>query len=303
MVREATVDGIVLTTHGRASGFAVDPIEKKPLYHFYPGTQVLSFGTAGCNLGCRFCQNWHLSKARDLDRLQQIASPETIAQMAARSHCPSVAFTYNDPVIFAEYAIDTALACRMLGIKTVAVTAGYIDPAARTEFFAPIDAANVDLKAFSETFYRKFCLAHLAPVLDTLLYLVHETRVWVEITTLVIPGANDSPEELHALARWIATELRADLPLHFSAYRPSHRLHTPATTAPDLLRAREIALAAGLQHVYTGNIPDPTGQSTKCPGCSHMLIERRGYRTKPTAALHGGKCGACGAGLAGHFSH
>ncbi|MDP6935674.1 MAG: AmmeMemoRadiSam system radical SAM enzyme, partial [Myxococcota bacterium] len=219
-VRKATTEGIALTTYGRSSGFCIDPIEKKPLHHFLPGTSVLSFGTAGCNLGCRFCQNWSISKAREMDSLMDQASPEGIADAALRSGCRSVAFTYNDPVIFAEYALDVAAACRDRGVRTVAVTAGYITESARAEFFSGMDAANVDLKAFTESFYRGLCYGALEPVKETLAYLVHQTDTWVEITNLVIPGENDSEHELRALSAWVREQLRPDVPVHFSAYHP-----------------------------------------------------------------------------------
>ena len=187
-VRARHDNRIVLTTYGRSSGFCIDPIEKKPLNHFLPGTSVLSFGTAGCNLTCKFCQNWDISKARAFDRLQDLASPEAIAEAAVASGCRSVAFTYNDPVIFLEYAADVAEACRERGVKTVAVSAGYICEEPRVEFFSKMDAANIDLKGFTDGFYRNLCSARLGPVLDTLEYLKHETEVWFEITTLLIPG-------------------------------------------------------------------------------------------------------------------
>jgi len=299
-VREADERGIVLSTYGRSSGLAVDPIEKKPLYHFHPASNVLSFGTAGCNLGCRFCQNWHLSKAEPVDGAGRAAAPREIARAALRQGCRSVAYTYNDPVIFAEYAIDTAQACREVGLSSVAVTAGYIQEGAREELFATIDAANVDLKSLSESFYRRLCRAHLEPVLDTLRYLVHETRVWTEITTLLIPGENDSERELHALCAWIRDQLHADLPLHFSAYHPAFELRNPATPPQVVRNAREIALEEGLRFVYTGNIADPEGQRTSCPRCGAVLVERRGYRVD-AGGLSGGRCRRCGTDLPGRF--
>ena len=238
-------DQVVLTTYGRSSGFCVDPIEKKPLNHFLPGSAVLSFGTAGCNLACRFCQNWDISKSREIDRLADAAGPEDIAEAAVRLGCRSVAFTYNDPVIFLEYAIDVADACRARGIKTVAVTAGYITDAPRRELFAHIDAANVDLKAFTEDFYRRVCAAHLQPVLDTLVYLRHETDVWFEITTLLIPGHNDSDAEIDAECAWIAEHLGPDVPLHFTAFHPDFKMRdVPPTPPATLRRARRDRAAA-----------------------------------------------------------
>lgn len=301
-VRQRVGAGMVLSTYGRSSGFCIDPIEKKPLNHFHPGSSVLSFGTAGCNLACKFCQNWDISKSRSMDRLMDAAAPDEIARAAARHGCHSVAFTYNDPVIFAEYAIDTALACRALGIASVAVTAGYIHPAPRRDFYAVMDAANVDLKAFTEDFYVHQTGAHLAPVLDTLLYLHHETPVWLEITTLLIPGLNDSDTELAALSRWIRDELGPDVPLHFTAFHPDYKLDTlPPTPPATLTRARQIARAAGLHHVYTGNVRDLDGGSTRCPSCGSLLIERDGYRILAYRLDACGACTSCGHRLAGRF--
>jgi len=301
-VRSRSGDQMVLTTYGRSSGFCLDPIEKKPLNHFYPGTSVLSFGTAGCNLACKFCQNWDISKSRDMDTLMQSAMPHDIAKAAKENGARSVAFTYNDPVIFAEYAIDTAYACREAGIHPVAVTAGYISPEARKEFYAAMDAANVDLKGFTESFYRHYTGSELAPVLDTLIYLRHETQVWFEITTLLIPDANDSSEELEALSKWVMRELGPDVPLHFSAFHPDYKLRdregTPAST---LHRASAIALAAGLHYVYTGNIHDRTGGTTFCPGCGAALIVRDWYAILDYRIAEGGHCPACGTAIAGRF--
>ena len=292
---------LVLTTYGRSSGFCVDPIEKKPLNHFLPGTPVLSFGTAGCNLGCKFCQNWDISKSREWDTLADAASPEALAEAARRLGCRSVAFTYNDPVIFFEYAVDVADACRAAGIRAVAVTAGYVSPGAREELFAHMDAANVDLKAFTESFYAKTCAGHLQPVLDTLEYLVHDTDVWVEITTLLIPGLNDSDEEVRALSVWVRDALGPAIPTHFTAFHPDWKLRDrPPTPPATLTRAREIALAEGLQHVYTGNVHDPAGQSTYCHACGALLIERDWY-TLGAWNLDDGRCSACGAPCAGVF--
>jgi pyruvate formate lyase activating enzyme len=302
-VRARQDDAIVLTSYGRSSGFCVDPIEKKPLHHFLPGSAVLSFGTAGCNLACRFCQNWDISTSRELDTLADAASPEAIARAAARLGCGSVAFTYNDPVIFAEYATDVADACHALEIKTVAVTAGYLNPAPRADFFRHVDAANVDLKGFSEAFYANLCAAHLAPVLDTLRYLVHETGVWVEITTLLIPGRNDSDDELERLTHWVVEELGPDVPLHFSAFHPDYKLlDVPSTPRATLTRAREIALANGVRYAYTGNMHDPSGQSTSCYACGTLLIARDGYALGTYRVTDDGRCGACGAPIPGVFA-
>ncbi len=301
-VRQRTGDAMQLTTWGRSSGFALDPIEKKPLAHFYPGTSVLSFGTAGCNLGCRFCQNWDISKAREWDRLQDQASPRAIAARAKELRAKSVAFTYNDPVIFAEYAMDVADACRAEGVKTVAVTAGYVHAAPRAELFAKMDAANVDLKAFTEGFYEKIAFAKLQPVLETLEYLVHETKCWVEVTTLLIPGHNDSEEEVAKLSEWMASKLRPEVPLHFSAFHPDFKMtNVPATPAATLRRARAQALSAGLKHVYVGNVHDVEGDTTGCAGCGEKLIVRDWYELLEYRLTAEGACPKCGATLAGHF--
>lgn len=301
-VREADADGIVLSTWGKSTGFCVDPIEKKPLNHFLPGTPVLSFGTAGCNLGCRFCQNWDISKSREVARLSDLATPEGIAGAAVVAGARSVAFTYNDPVIWAEYAIDTAIACHEQGVRTVAVTAGYITELARGDFFAHIDAANVDLKAFSQGFYHKLCFAELAPVLETLAWLVNETPVWVEITTLLIPGHNDDEAELHALCAWIAEHLGPDVPLHFSAFHPDFKmLDVPRTPALTLTRARRIAHGHGLRYVYTGNVHDHEGDATRCPGCDALLIQRDWYELLTWNLDAEGRCPSCHAAIPGVF--
>jgi len=301
-VRARQSDQIVLTTYGRSSGFCIDPIEKKPLNHFLPGTPVLSFGTAGCNLTCKFCQNWDISKARDLDRVQDPASPEEIAEAAVLSGCRSVAFTYNDPVIFLEYAVDVAQACRERGIKTVAVSAGYISPEPRIEFFRHMDAANIDLKGFSEGFYKALCSGRLAPVLETLQYLKHETKVWFEITTLLIPGENDSPAEIEAESAWVMDRLGPDVPLHFTAFHPDWKLTDRPPTPPGTLReARRIATNAGLCHVYTGNIHDPAGQTTHCHFCGAVLIGRDWYDITAWYLSADGSCTRCGTPCAGVF--
>jgi pyruvate formate lyase activating enzyme len=293
---------MALTTYGRSSGFCVDPIEKKPLNHFYPGSAVLSFGTAGCNLACKFCQNWDISKSREMDTLMDAADPATIARAAQSLGCKSVAFTYNDPVIFAEYAMDVADACRAVGVKTVAVTAGYIHAEPRREFYAKMDAANVDLKAFTDEFYVKLTGAHLQPVLDTLVYLKRETDVWFEITTLLIPGKNDSTEEIDALTRWVATELGSEVPLHFSAFHPDWKLRDVEATPPSTLkRAREIGLRNGLRYVYTGNVHDLAGGTTFCPGCGTPALARDWYRILSHGIAANGACKSCGYLIAGRF--
>ena len=301
-VRRMEGERMVLTTYGRSSGFCVDPIEKKPLNQFYPGSSVLSFGTAGCNLACKFCQNWDISKSREMDTLMDAATPEAIALAAERLGCKSVAFTYNDPVIFAEYAMDTADACHAKGIQTVAVTAGYVHPEPRREFFTRIDAANVDLKAFTEDFYFKLTGAHLQPVLDTLVYLVKETNVWTEITTLLIPGKNDSDAEIEAECSWIRDRLGRDVPLHFSAFHPDWKMRdVPPTPSETLTRARDIALRTGLRYVYTGNVHDEAGGSTYCPSCGELVIRRDWYDIRDYQLDAKGACRHCGAQLAGRY--
>jgi pyruvate formate lyase activating enzyme len=301
-VRARSGGQMVLTTYGRSSGFCIDPIEKKPLSHFLPGTAVLSFGTAGCNLTCKFCQNWDISKARALDRLQDAASPEAIAAAAVRSGCRSVAFTYNDPVIFLEYAVDVAQACHARGVKTVAVSAGYVCADPRVEFFRHMDAANIDLKGFTEGFYRNLCTGRLAPVLETLEYLRHETGVWFEITTLLIPGENDSAPEIEALGRWVMDRLGPDVPLHFTAFHPDWKmLDKPRTPPATLHMARRIAREIGLRHVYTGNIRDPDGQSTYCHACGAPLIGRDWHEITSWHVTDAGGCARCGTPCPGVF--
>jgi pyruvate formate lyase activating enzyme len=300
-VRAREGDEIVLTTYGRSSGFCVDPIEKKPLNHFLPGTPVLSFGTAGCNLGCRFCQNWDISKSREIDTLGAAAGPEQLAAEAERLGCRSIAFTYNDPVIFMEYAMDVADACRERGIKAVAVSAGYMNPAPREEFYRHIDAANIDLKAFSERFYEKVTFAKLDKVLETLAYL-RTTDVWFEITTLLIPGQNDGDDELHRQCDWLLANVGPDVPLHFSAFHPDFKMRdVPATPPETLRRARRIALEAGLRFVYTGNVHDPEGQTTRCPGCGAAAVVRDWYDMVAYALTDDGRCTACGFAVPGVF--
>jgi len=303
-VRACKNGQIVLTTYGRSSGFCIDPIEKKPLNHFYPGSAVFSFGTAGCNLACRFCQNWDMSKSREMDTLADAASPQKIAQRSHDLGCRSVAFTYNDPIIFMEYAIDTALACHELGVKTVAVTAGYISDAPRAEFFRHMDAANVDLKAFTDGFYHKLTGAHLQPVLDTLVYLREHTDVWLELTTLLIPGENDSEHELQEMTRWVVANLGADVPMHFTAFHPDWKMRDKPPTPPQTLSlARDIAIANGVHFAYTGNVHDRQGGSTYCPNCKKLLIERDWYRLGKWNLDSAGCCINCGTRCAGHFEN
>ncbi|MBF0143709.1 MAG: AmmeMemoRadiSam system radical SAM enzyme [Magnetococcales bacterium] len=301
-VRACLGGQVVLTTFGRSSGFCIDPIEKKPLNHFLPGTPVLSFGTAGCNLSCHFCQNWDISRARRSERLHERAEPELLAAAAKRLGCRSLAYTYNDPVVFLEYAIATARAARALGVRSVAVTAGYIHSEPAAEFFQWMDAVNCDLKSFSDTFYRRLCGGALQPVLETLEYIKHHTGAWLEITTLLIPGENDGDAEIEALSRWVGEHLGPEVPLHFSAFHPDYRMTHLARTPPATLsRAREIARRCGLFYVYTGNVPDVPGQSTCCHGCGGLLIRREGYVLTHWQLSAAGECLHCGSRCAGVF--
>jgi pyruvate formate lyase activating enzyme len=300
-VRARQNNQIVLTSYGRSSGFCIDPIEKKPLNHFYPGTPVFSFGTAGCNLACKFCQNWDMSKSKEMDTLADTASAKDIAKTAKLHGCKSVAYTYNDPVIFLEYAIDTATACREQGIKNIAVTAGYINSPAREEFFSHMDAANVDLKAFTESFYHKICGGHLQPVLETLEYLKKETKVWFELTTLLIPGENDSEDELQRMTQWVVENLGSDVPMHFTAFHPDWKmLNKSPTQASTLTKARKIARNNGVQFAYVGNIHDSIGSSTYCPNCKNILIKRNWYEIY-SYTLNGNKCSYCNFIIPGIF--
>ena len=302
-VRMAQGGAVVLTTYGRSSGFCIDPVEKKPLNHFLPGTPILSFGTAGCNLSCRFCQNWDISRSREMDTLADAASPAAIARAAKAAGCSSVAFTYNDPVVFMEYAMDVADACRAVGVKAVAVTAGYMCAEPRRAFYAHMDAANVDLKGFTEDFYRRVCGGQLENVKETLVYLRRETRVWVELTTLLIPGENDGDGELDALTRWVADALGSDVPLHFTAFHPDYQMRDrPATPPATLARAREIGLRNGLRYVYTGNVHDEGGGSTYCPGCGARVIGRDWFELTAWDLTDDGRCAKCGARISGVFS-
>jgi pyruvate formate lyase activating enzyme len=301
-VRENHQGKVVLTTYGRSSGFCVDPIEKKPLNHFLPGTPILSFGTAGCNLACKFCQNWDISKSRQMQTLADSASPRMIAQTASKLGCRSVAYTYNDPVIFHEYAIDVAQACAQQGIKSVAVTAGYVCAEPRAEFYRWMDAANVDLKSFNDRFYHTLTGAHLQPVLDTLIYLKSETTVWFEITTLLIPGENDSDQEIEAMSQWIVDHLGPDVPIHFTAFHPDWKMQGyPPTPHTTLLRARQIALNNGVRYAYVGNVHDTKASSTWCHKCGKLLIQRDWYQLGDWGITDDGRCRHCATVLPGVF--
>jgi len=301
-VRQNLDDQVVMTSYGRSSGFAIDPIEKKPLNHFLPGTPVFSFGTAGCNLACKFCQNWDISKSREMDTLMGKASPEAIAQAALEQGCKSVAYTYNDPVIFHEYAIDTAQACRELGLKSVAVSAGYVCAEPRAEFYGWMDAANIDLKAFSERFYHEITGSHLQNILETLMYIKHETSVWLELTTLIIPGENDSEEELEKMTQWVVENLGSDVPMHFSAFHPDWKmLDKPPTPLQSLLKARTIAIKNGVHYAYVGNVHDKEADSTYCHHCGKLLIGRDWYVLSEWNLDENGICSFCGTRCAGVF--
>ncbi|MGB5706946.1 MAG: AmmeMemoRadiSam system radical SAM enzyme [Arenicellales bacterium] len=302
-VRQRLGNQLMLTTWGRSSGFCIDPIEKKPLNHFYPGSSVLSFGTAGCNLACKFCQNWDISKSREMDRLSATATPEAIAQVAAEQGCRSVAFTYNDPVIFLEYAVDIAKECRKRDIKAVAVTAGYITEQARPEFFQHMDAVNVDLKSFSQDFYHVICGGDLSPVLDTLEFISRETDAWLEITTLLIPGKNDGEEEITELVQWVLNHLGDRVPLHFTAFHPDWKMRDIGRTPHNsLTAAREIALKRGLKYVYLGNVHDAVASSTYCSRCNALLIARDWHQIMEWKLDHEARCRQCGTKLDGVIS-
>ncbi len=301
-VRGRVNDEVVLTSWGRSSGFAVDPIEKKPLNHFLPGSSVLSFGTAGCNLNCKFCQNWDMSKARQMDKLMDQARPEAIASQARALGCRSVAYTYNDPVIFHEYALDVGRACHEEGLNNVAVTAGYITDEAREEFFSVMDAVNFDLKAFTERFYWKVTGSHLQPCLDSMYYVRHETNAWMELTTLLIPGYNDDDAEIDEMTQWVVEHLGPDVPMHFTAFHPDFKMKdVPPTPPATLSRARRIALNNGVRYAYTGNVHDSEGGSTYCHHCGERLIERDWFRLGVYNLDEQGRCLNCGTACAGVF--
>jgi pyruvate formate lyase activating enzyme len=304
-IRKRENDEIVSLGYGKTTGFAVDPVEKKPLNHFLPGTPILSFGTAGCNLGCRFCQNWDISKARLDDKRSADVSPVQVVDLAEAQRCPSVAMTYNDPVIWAEFAIDIAREAKARRLRSVLVTAGYVTPEARPELFADIDATNVDIKAFTEDFYHKVTFAHLEPVLDTLKWIHRETSVWMELTNLMIPGLNDDVAETRRLSEWVATELGLDVPLHFTAFHPDFKmLDRPRTPPETLTKARQIARDIGLHYVYTGNVHDREGGTTYCPACQAAVIERDWFAIKPLGLAisdGAGSCRRCSAPIAGVF--
>ena len=300
-VRENREGQLVSLVARTTSGLAVDPIEKKPLYHFLPGSKVLSLGTVGCTLRCRFCQNWTISQAGTIDGLSSVG-PQELVTLALAEGCPSVAFTYNEPAVFAEWALEAAEACHAGGLAAVAVSAGFFQPEAALQFFGAMDAANIDLKAFSDGFYRRLCGASLAPVLETLEIIRHRTRCWLEVTTLLIPGENDTDVEIRNLCRWVVRALGPDVPVHFSAFHPDHRMRSvPATPRRTVARARTIGLEQGLRFVYSGNVADLEGSTTRCPHCQTTLVTRDGFRVNESRWSDPGVCPGCGGLVAGRW--
>ena len=287
--------------YGRPAAVAMDPIEKKPLNHFFPGTKVLSMGTAGCNMGCFFCQNWDISKAK-ADQVNAVdLSPEQVVDLALEHGAPSIAFTYNEPTIWGEYVIDIAKVARAEGLNTVMVSNGYITREAFFDVYEHIDAANIDLKAFTEKFYSKITLTHLQPVLDTLKWLRHETDVWFEMTNLMIPTLNDDTDEVKQLCDWVLTNLGDDVPLHFTAFHPDFKLNDKPPTPPETLhRARSLAMQMGLKYVYEGNVFSDGG-NTICPGCKQTIV-RRSWHAVTRNDIRDGACKNCGTKIAGVFS-
>jgi pyruvate formate lyase activating enzyme len=296
-------EGGKLYSLGYASPAAIqiDPIEKKPLHHFLPGTRIFSLGTAGCNMGCFFCQNWDISKSRSDQVHSTRLVPEQVVELAIRYGCPSIAFTYNEPTIWGEYVMDIAKAAHQRGLNTVMVTNGYISPEAFHDIYDHMDAANVDLKAFTEGFYAKITLTHLEPVLETLKRLKSETNVWFEITNLMIPTLNDDPAETRKLAEWVLENLGPGVPLHFTAFHPDFKLRDKPGTPPETLhRARSIAREVGLHYVYEGNIFSD-GAHTLCPNCATTLI-RRSWHDVQQNRLRGGACPICGQTIPGRWA-
>jgi pyruvate formate lyase activating enzyme len=288
------------TAHSQPCAIQVDPVEKKPLFHFMPGKRIYSLGTAGCNMGCKFCQNWEISKSKS-DQVRAVRlTPEEAVTEAMEYGCPLIAYTYNEPTIWAEYVIDIARVAQRFGIRSVMVTNGYITPQALHDVYRWIDAANVDLKAFTEDFYAKITLTHLKPVLETLQEL-RRMNVWVEITTLLIPTLNDEPSEIRQICGWILDHLGDEVPLHFTAFHPDFRLRDLPRTSPEtVLTARRIAMQAGLKYVYSGNILSPEGANTNCPSCRTLLINRTWHKVQENH-LVSGNC-PCGQAIPGVFS-
>jgi pyruvate formate lyase activating enzyme len=288
--------------YAHPAALQIDPIEKKPLNHFLPGTRVFSMGTAGCNMGCFFCQNWDISKSRSDQVHSTFVPPEDVVLLAKRNGCPSIAFTYNEPTIWGEYVIDICHAAKEAGIKTVMVSNGYITREAFHDIYDHIDAANIDLKAFTENFYGRVTLTHLEPVLETLRWLKYETNVWFEITNLIIPTLNDAPSETRELAEWVLRHLGPDVPLHFTAFHPDFKLRDKPRTPPETLHAaRATALQAGLHYVYEGNIYSD-GAHTTCPSCKALLIRRSWHDVEQNRLLNG-CCPKCGLAIPGRWAN
>ena len=291
-VRKNIGGEIVCTTYALPCSMNVDPVEKKPLYHFLPGSPILSIATAGCNLHCKQCQNWQISQAELFTTSLPDVFPEDVVQMARKRKCPAIAYTYTEPLVSFEYTYDCCQAAAAAGIKNVLVTAAYINPEPLRDICRFVDAVNVDLKSFSDDFYRDICDARLSPVLKALTTM-KECGVMLEITNLIIPTLNDSEEETKQLCGWIAENLGSETPLHFSRFFPQNELkHLPPTPIDTLLRAREIALQTGLQFVYVGNLQSDEGENTHCPNCGKPLIERHGYHVRKNR-LAAGQCPAC----------
>ena len=297
-------EGGKLYSLGYASPAAlqIDPIEKKPLNHFLPGTRVFPLGTAGCNMGCFFCQNWDISKSKSDQVRSTHIPPEDIVALAVSNGCPSIAFTYNEPTIWGEYVVDICLAAREAGVRTVMVTNGYVTREAFHDIYEHVDAANVDLKAFTENFYGRITLTHLQPVLEMLTWLKRETSVWFEITNLLIPTLNDDPQEIRRMADWIIEHLGPDVPLHFTAFHPDFKLQDkPRTPSGTLDAARRIALEAGIHYVYEGNIHSEAAHSY-CPGCGKIVV-RRSWHDVLEISLRDGACSSCGYAIPGRWNN
>jgi pyruvate formate lyase activating enzyme len=287
--------------YAHPAALQIDPIEKKPLNHFLPGTRVFSMGTAGCNMGCFFCQNWDISKSRSDQVHSSHMPPEDVVQLAIRSGCPSIAFTYNEPTIWGEYVIDICAAAKEYGINTVMVSNGYITYDSFHDIYDHIDAANIDLKAFTESFYGRVTLTHLQPVLETLQWLKNETNVWFELTNLMIPTLNDDPTETRKLAEWVLKHLGPDVPLHFTAFHPDFKLRDKPKTPPETLHnARAVAQDVGLHYVYEGNISSD-GAHTSCSSCGTLLIRRSWHHVEENR-LKDGACPNCGLAIPGRWA-
>jgi pyruvate formate lyase activating enzyme len=279
----------------------VDPVEKKPLFHYLPGTQAFSIATAGCNVNCKFCQNWDISQSRPEQVSADYAPPQRIAALAAQAHCPTIAYTYSEPVVFSEFVMDVADAAHRQGIRSVVVSNGYMQADALRQVYGKVDAVKIDLKSFSESFYRNVVTGELKPVLDSLVAL-RKMNKWTEIVYLTIPTLNDGSAEIRSLAQWIKGNLGPDVPLHFTQFHPEYLLkNLPMTPVSTLERAREIALAEGLHYVYIGNVPGHPAENTYCPQCRRAVIERFGMEVRHNY-LHRGACPYCKRSIPGIWS-